>query len=134
VTRRDVLAPLRRPFTNCARSPQWNSTIAPKDRIYFSNGDSNGIDRKHSSAARADPRGAQGLLDRECLDELYRQALIDTIQRFEATGSPIITDGEQTKPSFATYPIHGSDNLAPDGVIYACAQSDGEYVPESAPH
>jgi hypothetical protein len=27
-----------------------------------------------------------------------------------------ITDGEQTKPSFATYPIHGSDHLAPHGV------------------
>jgi hypothetical protein len=27
--------------------------------------------------------------------------------KFEATGSPVITDGEQTKPSFATYPIHG---------------------------
>ena len=49
----------------------------------------------------------QGLLDKGRLDELYQQALVDTIQRFEATGSPIITDGEQTKPSFATYPIHG---------------------------
>lgn len=27
----------------------------------------------------------------------------------------MITDGEQTKPSFATYPVHGSDSLAPDG-------------------
>ena len=26
---------------------------------------------------------------------------------FEATGSPVITDGEQTKPSFATYPLSG---------------------------
>jgi methionine synthase II (cobalamin-independent) len=50
------------------------------------------------------------------LEDLYRLALLDTLQRFEATGSPVITDGEQTKPSFATYPIHGSDNLAPDGV------------------
>jgi 5-methyltetrahydropteroyltriglutamate--homocysteine methyltransferase len=35
------------------------------------------------------------------LDESIR----DTIGRFEATGSPVITDGEQGKPSFATYPI-----------------------------
>jgi methionine synthase II (cobalamin-independent) len=28
----------------------------------------------------------------------------------------VITDGEQTKPSFATYPIHGLTSLAPDGV------------------
>jgi 5-methyltetrahydropteroyltriglutamate--homocysteine methyltransferase len=43
-------------------------------------------------------------------------ALRDTISRLEATGSPIITDGEQTKPSFATYPLSGLANLAADGV------------------
>jgi hypothetical protein len=41
------------------------------------------------------------------LNVLFERALRDTIKRFEATGSPVITDGEQTKPSFATYPIHG---------------------------
>ncbi|HXN45439.1 MAG TPA: hypothetical protein VN893_02290, partial [Bryobacteraceae bacterium] len=45
------------------------------------------------------------------------QALRDTIRRFEQTGSPVITDGEQTKPSFATYPLDGLANLAPDGVV-----------------
>jgi len=62
-------------------------------------------------------RGFQeGRATRERLDSLYAEALRDTIQRFEATGSPVITDGEQTKPSFATYPIHGLTNLAPDGI------------------
>lgn len=28
-----------------------------------------------------------------------------TIEQIEATGSPVLTDGEQTKPSFLTYPI-----------------------------
>ena len=28
-----------------------------------------------------------------------------TIEQLEATGSPVLTDGEQTKPSFLTYPI-----------------------------
>src|SRR3989304_3709941 len=46
----------------------------------------------------------------------YDRAIRDTIQRFEATGSPVVTDGEQTKPSFVTYPIHGLEALAPDGV------------------
>lgn len=50
------------------------------------------------------------------LERLQEEALRDTIERFEATGSPVITDGEQTKPSFVTYPIHGLPNLAPDGV------------------
>jgi 5-methyltetrahydropteroyltriglutamate--homocysteine methyltransferase len=44
-------------------------------------------------------------------------ALLDTIRLFEETGSPVITDGEQTKPSFATYPLDGMSNLAPDGVV-----------------
>src|SRR5580658_3133412 len=59
----------------------------------------------------------EGRLAQEKLSALYEDALRDTIRRFEATGSPVITDGEQTKPSFATYPIHGLTQLAPDGVV-----------------
>jgi 5-methyltetrahydropteroyltriglutamate--homocysteine methyltransferase len=51
------------------------------------------------------------------LDRLYEEALRDTIERFEATGSPVISDGEQTKPSFATYPLVGLENLDPDGAV-----------------
>ena len=58
--------------------------------------------------------GAGGV-SRDELDSLLDAAIIDTIQRFEATGSPVITDGEQRKGSFATYPIEGLENLAPDG-------------------
>lgn len=58
-----------------------------------------------------------GDLGVEELNTLFDRALRDTIQRFEATGSPVITDGEQTKPSFATYPIEGMTQLAPDGVV-----------------
>src|SRR4051812_2859434 len=58
-----------------------------------------------------------GGASQEELDERYEAALRDTIQRFEATGSPIISDGEQTKPSFITSPLAGLDALAPDGVV-----------------
>jgi 5-methyltetrahydropteroyltriglutamate--homocysteine methyltransferase len=58
-----------------------------------------------------------GEIKRDVLDDAYANALRDTIDRFEQTGSPIITDGEQTKPSFATYPLSGLDHLAPDGVV-----------------
>jgi len=51
------------------------------------------------------------------LERAYDRATYDTVQRFEATGSPIITDGEQRKSSFATYPLEGLTNLAPDGVV-----------------
>jgi 5-methyltetrahydropteroyltriglutamate--homocysteine methyltransferase len=50
------------------------------------------------------------------LDPLYEDAIRDTIEQFEATGSPIITDGEQHKyHNFWTYSVHGLHNTAPDG-------------------
>lgn len=50
------------------------------------------------------------------LEPLYHEAIRDTIQQFEATGSPIITDGEQRKyHNFWTYSVQGSPNTAPDG-------------------
>lgn len=58
-----------------------------------------------------------GNIAKEELDILFDRALQDTVNRFEATGSPVITDGEQTKPSFATYPIDGLQDLDPNGVI-----------------
>jgi 5-methyltetrahydropteroyltriglutamate--homocysteine methyltransferase len=56
-------------------------------------------------------------------------ALRDTIRRFGETGSPVITDGEQTKPSFATYPIDGLSNLASDGVIIPFADGHTRQLP-----
>src|SRR3954471_21457034 len=50
------------------------------------------------------------------LDPLYDEAIRDTIEHFEATGSPVITDGEQRKyHNFWTYWVHGLPNTAPDG-------------------
>ena len=49
-------------------------------------------------------------------EALFEAAVRDTIRRFEETGSPVITDGEQRKPSFATYPLEGLTHLAPGGV------------------
>jgi 5-methyltetrahydropteroyltriglutamate--homocysteine methyltransferase len=49
-------------------------------------------------------------------DSLYDEAVRDTIERFEATGSPVITDGEQRKyHNFWTYAVQGLPNTAPDG-------------------
>ena len=50
------------------------------------------------------------------LDALSDAAIRDTVERFEATGSPVITDGEQRKyHNFWTYCVHGMPNAAPDG-------------------
>ncbi len=50
------------------------------------------------------------------LDPLYEEAIRDTIQRFEATGSAVITDGEQRKyHNFWTYCVQDLPNAAADG-------------------
>lgn len=54
--------------------------------------------------------------DDPALAPLYEAAIRDTIERFEATGSPVVTDGEQRKyHNFWTYCVHGLPNTAPDG-------------------
>ena len=54
--------------------------------------------------------------DHPSLEALYREAIRDTVARFEATGSPVVTDGEQRKyHNFWTYSVHGLANTAPDG-------------------
>jgi 5-methyltetrahydropteroyltriglutamate--homocysteine methyltransferase len=50
------------------------------------------------------------------LDPLYAAAIRDTIQQFEATGSPVVTDGEQRKyQNFWTYSVHGLPNTDAEG-------------------
>ena len=67
-----------------------------------------------------------GTLDAAQLEREQDMACRDSIQRLEATGSPIISDGEQRISSFATYPLAGTlagaglaPNLAPDGQFFA---------------
>ena len=48
----------------------------------------------------------------------------DSITRMEATGAPIVSDGEQRKSSFATYPL--ADTLAGTGLADHLA-SDGQH-------
>jgi len=50
------------------------------------------------------------------LETLFDDASRDTIERFEATGSPVIADGEQRKyHNFWTYSVQGLPNAAEDG-------------------
>jgi 5-methyltetrahydropteroyltriglutamate--homocysteine methyltransferase len=50
------------------------------------------------------------------LEPLYERATRETIEHLEATGSPVITDGEQRKfHNFWTYSVQGLKNTSPDG-------------------
>ena len=46
-----------------------------------------------------------GLVPHEELREAQQAAVLDTLQRMEATGSPVLSDGEQRRESFASYPL-----------------------------
>jgi 5-methyltetrahydropteroyltriglutamate--homocysteine methyltransferase len=72
---------------------------------------------------------AGGQINDNELNLLFEKALVDTLRRFEATGSPVITDGEQTKPSFATYPIAGMTQLDPNGVVIPFADGHTRQLP-----
>jgi len=74
---------------------------------------------------------AAGRISEEQFRAAEEAALRDTIGRFEETGSPVISDGEQTKPSFATYPLVGL-NLAPDGVVIPFADGHTRQLPKLA--
>ncbi len=65
------------------------------------------------------------------LERLYDEAVRDTIERFEATGSPVITDGEQRKyHNFWTYCVHGLANTNPDGFKIPFAAGHTRRMPQ----
>ncbi|MGE0731129.1 MAG: cobalamin-independent methionine synthase II family protein [Acidimicrobiia bacterium] len=72
---------------------------------------------------------AAGELDAAALAAVQDEAVRDSIARMEQAGSPVVTDGEQTKPSFATYPLAGLANLAPDGVQIPFADGHVRQLP-----
>ncbi|MCI0654937.1 MAG: cobalamin-independent methionine synthase II family protein [Methylococcaceae bacterium] len=74
-------------------------------------------------------RYRDGEASSEQLNEAYDRALKDTILRFEATGSPVITDGEQRKSSFMTYPLEGMTNLKDDGLLILFEDGHSRQLP-----
>ncbi len=65
-----------------------------------------------------------GKITRQQLAVEQDAACLDSIRRMEATGAPIVSDGEQRASSFATYPI--ADTLAGTGLAENLA-GDGQY-------
>lgn len=65
-----------------------------------------------------------GTIGRAELEQAQDDACADSIRRMEATGAPIVSDGEQRASSFATYPL--TDTLAGTGLAPNLA-ADGQY-------
>jgi len=66
----------------------------------------------------------EGKITKQQLTAEQDAACQDSITRMEATGSPIVSDGEQRASSFATYPL--ADTLAGTGLADTLA-GDGQY-------
>ncbi len=66
-----------------------------------------------------------GEIGKDKLEAEQEAAVRDSITRLEATGSPIISDGEQRWSSFATYPI--TDTLAGTGLTDNLAGTGGQF-------
>jgi 5-methyltetrahydropteroyltriglutamate--homocysteine methyltransferase len=75
---------------------------------------------------------AAGRVSDTDLEAAYDEAVRDTLQRFVDTGSPVVTDGEQRKSSFATYPLEGLTNLAADGVVIPFKDGHTRQLPRLA--
>jgi methionine synthase II (cobalamin-independent) len=78
-----------------------------------------------------------GDISKDDLETLQDAACKDSIERGEATGQPIVSDGEQRWSSFATYPIADTlagtglaENLGPGGQFFAIfADGHGRQLP-----
>lgn len=61
-----------------------------------------------------------GLATQAELRDAQERAVRDTLARFAETGSPIVSDGEQRRQSFASYPLGSSDDaVAEAGPVFA---------------
>ncbi|KTR86800.1 hypothetical protein NS354_03350 [Leucobacter chromiiresistens] len=58
-----------------------------------------------ASLQRAVLDAETGLVDAETLRDAQDRAVRDTLARFAETGSPLVSDGEQRRQSFSSYPL-----------------------------
>jgi methionine synthase II (cobalamin-independent) len=80
----------------------------------------------------------QGTISKEQLGAEQEEAVKDSIQRQEAAGTPIVSDGEQHRSSFATYPLADTldgtglaPSLGPGGQYFAIfADGHGRQLPK----
>ncbi|MGH3854710.1 MAG: 5-methyltetrahydropteroyltriglutamate--homocysteine methyltransferase [Pseudonocardiaceae bacterium] len=79
----------------------------------------------------------EGKIEKTALEAEQDAAVRDSLERYAATGSPIVSDGEQRSSSFATYPVTDTlagtglaDNLGPGGQFFAIfADGHGRQLP-----
>lgn len=69
-------------------------------------------------------------ITQEELAAIMDKAVQETIQKIEETGEPVISDGEQSKPSFVTYPLQDLSNMSAEGVTIFFADGHVRQLPK----
>ncbi len=74
-----------------------------------------------SALQRAVLDAETGLLSQEELAQAQQRAVKDTLDRMAETGSPVLSDGEQRRQSFSSYPLGASlnDGSIAEGPVFA---------------
>ncbi|MFF2045307.1 cobalamin-independent methionine synthase II family protein [Kitasatospora sp. NPDC058170] len=72
---------------------------------------------------------AEGRLSAADLTKIQAQATAETLDTLEALGCTVLVDGEQSKPSFVTYPLAGLATLDPSGAVIPFADGHTRQLP-----
>jgi len=75
-------------------------------------------------------RALASIRNQSLVEQEAELAVRDTISQFEATGSPVITDGEQTKSSFLHYVFEGADNIGPGSIAVTFTDGHARDIPQ----
>lgn len=86
------------------------------------------IPRPHALLAALEEH-AGGRLSEGELAAHRQRAVVETLARLEELDCPVLVDGEQSKPSFITYPLSGLSTLAPDGPVIPFADGHIRQLP-----
>ncbi|MFJ4922315.1 cobalamin-independent methionine synthase II family protein [Streptomyces sp. NPDC088725] len=72
---------------------------------------------------------AAGRLDDAELARVQGEAVADTLALLEKLGSPVLVDGDQSKPSSLTYPLTGLQGLSTEGAVIPFADGHVRQLP-----
>ncbi|MFT4231589.1 MAG: hypothetical protein QM606_02260 [Leucobacter sp.] len=101
----------------------WSSGVLPTEPV--------GSLPRPARLQRAVLDAETGLASQAQLREEQMLAVLDTLERMAATGSPIVSDGEQRRQSFSSYPL-GTDEVEEGPVFAVFADGHHRVIPSLA--
>ena len=106
-----------------AAAPAWEPGQLPTEQV--------GSIPRPASLQRAVLDAEIGQVSASELEAEQARAVGETLERLEATGSPIVSDGEQRRQSFASYPL-GTEDVEAGPVFAVFADGHHRVIPSLA--